>query len=227
MINPGFMPMPPAFDPMLVYSTPFSPQGLGPAGGNPLAFQTQQPFGAPFPAPQPYNLSPQFAADNFPYQNNYIQQSLNATAAIRNAQSFTPAPTGELLGLMDKIGSSFGNSSLLSNKPGFTAALDQLTGIPGGIPGYSPFGSAFPNTPVTSQAVSPTVFGPTTPFNPYNTVAPFPLVPQATSPYAFPGTQWVDATIPFANIPPELSGISPDALYNALLSTIIPLIILG
>ena len=152
------MIMNPGITPQLVNSTPFSIEGMGPLNAaylNPSAFQTQAPFGSTFPAAQPYNLSPQFAAQNFPYQNNFSSQSLNATKAIRNAQSFTPAPTGELLGLMDKLGSAFGNTSLLSNDPSFTAALDQLTGIPGGIPGYSPYGSAFPNNPITSQLFSP------------------------------------------------------------------------
>lgn len=141
-----------------------------------------------------------------PQQNNWILQSQQATALTRNVQEIVPAPTGELLGLMDKIGNSFG-SNRLSDDPAFTRALDLATGIPGGIPGYGPLNSLFPTYPLNGRTYDSlsTLNNPqANPFNPFRTVGNYPLFPLLTPPSVFPGLQYQQPNPYLMTIDPAL-----------------------
>jgi hypothetical protein len=229
----GFSPVygagmsPYAYNPYTAMGSPatgFSPYGGG-FGYNPYAA-----MGSPFmgggmggslpPGYNPYGIS-------FPYggnipANDYAQQSMSASAAIRSAQQITPGPSSELLGIMDKLGQAF-PPNRLSTDPGFNYALDQLTGIPGGIPGFGPAGSAFPNFPLTNLNNDPRrfQFAPQNfPYAAYNN----PLVPSGfgSSPRLMPQPLITLNPFGFGGFNPYVGGYGMQPIYPVLYNPFVP-----
>ena len=157
----------------------YNPYAMPQYAMSPPQLSGYNPYGTP--PMGGYNPNgPSFPYGGNPAVNDYAQQSAQASAAIRNVQQITPGPVGEMLGMMDKLGQAFGPSNL-SADPAFNTALDQLTGIPGGIPGYSPQGSSFPNFPLTRMRNDPRMAQqnpsgfPYSAYNPTYPVYPYPM----------------------------------------------------
>ena len=100
-----------------------------------------------------YPMQQQMAAPQQPqWVNNFALQNQYANQAVTNVQQFIPAGIGEILGLSNVFGQAYGcGTNLLSSDPGVSRAVELLTGIPGGIPGFSKYGTNVPTFPLSRR----------------------------------------------------------------------------